>query len=541
MCEIAKKMPLRTVLIRPSNKTGSAYLSKWGFLPAPLGLLTLAGELMRIEGSTVKIIDMEGERMTLDETIERSVEYHPDIVGVTLHATAAHNNAGYIARGIKKMKPDTVLVAGGHHATFLPKEILRDGFDISVIGEGDETIFEIGNAVADGTTFDKIKGIVYKDGDKFIRTPPRSLIVDLDSLPLPPMELLDASKYTFKVFGNNDKVMCIETSRGCPYACDFCSVTPTWGNKWRNKSNDRIIEEMQTAKKFGYDWIFFTDDIFVVYPNVKHRREMFNRVLQEDLRTRWIVQMRADVTSKNPDLIELGAKAGMKISFLGVESGSEEILKKMHKGEFTPQSVDAVKILSRNGIIVLIGMMIGAPYERLRDIFTSIRFSKQLARAGADALQFSIYTPLPGTRVFDDAIRTESLFTLDWDRFDVLTPVMKTRVGPVIDQIAQFYGSYSFYIYKYLRGKLSSSKLDNEKEKLLDNAMHFIFKMMPSYISDFLSFPKFIMNTQKIYSKGKNLAQIRREKISELIETSNKIVYDLGYSKNPYFMIKESR
>jgi anaerobic magnesium-protoporphyrin IX monomethyl ester cyclase len=534
-------MVLRTVLIRPSNKTGSAYLSKWGFLPAPLGLLTLAGELMRIEGSTVKIIDMEGEKMTLDETIERSVEYRPDLVGITLHATAAHNNAGYIARGIKKMKPDTVLVAGGHHATFLPKEILRDGFDISVIGEGDETIFDIGNAVAEGTTFDRINGIVYKDGDKFIRTPPRSLIGDLDTLPLPPMELLDASKYTFKVFGNNDKVMCVETSRGCPYACDFCSVTPTWGNKWRNKSNDRIIEEMQMAKKFGYDWIFFTDDIFVVYPNVKHRREMFNRVLQEDLRTRWIVQMRADVTSKNPDLIELGAKAGMKISFLGVESGSEEILKKMHKGEFTPQSVDAVKILSRNGIIVLIGMMIGAPYERMRDIFTSIRFSKQLARAGADALQFSIYTPLPGTRVFDDAIKSESLFTLDWDRFDVLTPVMKTRVGPVIDQIAQLYGSYSFYIYKYLRGKFSSSKIDNDKEKLLDNAMQFILKMMPSYISDFLNFPKFIMNTQRIYSKGKNLAEISREKIAELVETSNKIVYDLGDSKNPYFMIKQSK
>ncbi len=534
-------MSLRTVLIRPSNKTGSAYLSKWGFLPAPLGLLTLAGELLRIEGSRVKIIDMEGDNMSMEETVKRAVEFRPDIVGITLHATAAHNNAGYIARKIKSLKGDTTLVAGGHHATFLPDEVLRDGFDISVLGEGDETIFDIGNAVADGGTFEGINGIVYKDGEKFVRTPPRSLISDLDSLPLPPMDLLEPSKYTFKVFGSDDKVMCIETSRGCPYACDFCSVTPTWGNKWRNKSNDRVMEEMNLAKKFGYDWIFFTDDIFIVYPNVKHRRELFNRVLQEDLRTRWIVQMRADVTGRNPDLIELGAKAGMKISFLGVESGSEEILKKMHKGEFTPQSIDAVSLLSKNGIIVLIGMMIGAPYERIKDIVTSLRFSRRLARAGADAIQFSIYTPLPGTRVFDDAIRSDSLFTLDWDRFDVLTPVMKTKVGPVIDQIAQFYGSYSFYIYKYLRGKITSLKPDAEKEKLLNNAQQFILKMMPSYIRDIVSFPKFLMNTRRIYSRGRDLAENSREKISELLKTSNRIVYDLGNSKNPYFMIKESK
>ncbi len=158
-------MALRAVLIRPSNKTGSAYLSKCGFLPAPLGLLALSGELQRIEGSSVKIIDMEVENVTLDETVKETIEFHPDLVGITLHATAAHNNAGYIARKIKEMKPDKVLVAGGHHATFLPKESLRNGFDISVLGEGDETIYEIGNAVKDGGDFSRINGIVYKKGE----------------------------------------------------------------------------------------------------------------------------------------------------------------------------------------------------------------------------------------------------------------------------------------------------------------------------------------------------------------------------------------
>ena len=106
-------MVFRAVFIRPSNRTGSAYLSKWGFLPAPLGLLALAGEIKRIKDSQVKIIDMEADSISLDDAIKMTVEYKPDLVGITLHATAAHNNAGYIARGIKKLKPDTVLVAGG--------------------------------------------------------------------------------------------------------------------------------------------------------------------------------------------------------------------------------------------------------------------------------------------------------------------------------------------------------------------------------------------------------------------------------------------
>ncbi|WP_393971921.1 cobalamin-dependent protein [Oxyplasma meridianum] len=95
-------MAVKALFIRPSNKTGSAYLSKWGFLPAPLGLLALAGEILRIHGSTVKIIDMEGERLSLDDVIQQAVDFKPHLVGITLHATAAHNNASYIAREIKK-------------------------------------------------------------------------------------------------------------------------------------------------------------------------------------------------------------------------------------------------------------------------------------------------------------------------------------------------------------------------------------------------------------------------------------------------------
>ena len=187
-------MSFRAVFVRPSNRTGSAYLSKWGFLPAPLGLLALAGEIKRIPDSEVKIIDMEADNISLEEAISQILEFEPDLVGITLHATAAHNNAGYIARGVKKAKPDTVLVAGGHHATFLPEELIEAGFDISVLGEGDETIYDIAMAIIENGSFNRINGIVFRDNGSIKRTMPRKLIQDLDTLPMPPLELLNPSK-----------------------------------------------------------------------------------------------------------------------------------------------------------------------------------------------------------------------------------------------------------------------------------------------------------------------------------------------------------
>ncbi|MBX8640057.1 MAG: B12-binding domain-containing radical SAM protein [Thermoplasmata archaeon] len=533
---------MRTVLIRPTNPSGSAYLTKWGFLPAPLGLLQLAGELQRLDNSSIRIIDMEAESMTVERVLDEISAFRPDMIGITIHATAAHGTSCEIARRVKQRFPDTVIVAGGHHATFLPNDLLREGFDIVVLGEGDFTFAEIASAVDAGTDLGLIPGIVYKAKGKFVRTGRRGLIEDLDTLAFPALELIDASKYTFSVFGKESRVLCLETSRGCPYACDFCSVTPTWGNKWRNKSNARIIEEMHNAEKFGYDWIFFTDDIFIVFPNTKQRALLFRSMMDNGFDFRWIVQMRADVTAKNPELIRKGAEAGMSVAFMGIESGSQEILRKMHKGIFTPQSVDAVRILSGNGVIVLCGMMIGAPYERLRDMITTVRFSNKLADAGADAVQFSIYTPLPGTRVFDDALRNGRLFTLDWDRYDVLTPVMKTKVHPAVVQLVQFYANYSFYVRKYLLSKMGRRAVHERKEKLVSDATRFIFEMMPEYIRDMTKFPAQLIRTSRLYASLARNAGIAKDAVAELMENSNSVIYlQKPGTANPYFRIKQEQ
>ncbi len=528
---------MKILLIKPLNPTGSGYTTKFGFLPTPLGLMDLAAEARIAGNHEVRIIDMEADNLNEDQILQTIFQWKPDIIGMTLHATAAHAFSQVLALDIKR-RYRPLIVAGGHQATFVPEQLLENGFDVIVLGEGDETFRDIIEAYEAGNTFENIPGIVFRNGNTNIRTKPRNLIEDLDRLPLPAFDLVDRTRYTFKIFGN-DSVATIETSRGCPYACDFCSVTPTWGNKWRNKSNDRIMEELRMVKKYGYKWVFFTDDIFIVYPNIKQRSELFDRMIEEDLDLKFITQIRADVTAKNPDIIEKAAKAGMTISFIGIESGSEETLKKMHKGIMTDSSINAVKVLEKNNIVTLGGMMLGAPYESLRDMLKTIKFSKILARAGIDAIQLSTYTPLPGTRIFLNALKNRQIFTFDWSRYDVLTPVMKTKVNPAIMQIVSAYGYYSFYIYKWLADKLRNVRAVGYKNDILTNAERFIMKMMPSYIADILKLPEQIIRTASLYRAGmRNKNYPGDDFVNQLIRDSDSIIYNETTLKNPYYKIK---
>jgi anaerobic magnesium-protoporphyrin IX monomethyl ester cyclase len=530
---------MRALFIRPNNPSGSGYLRSFGFLPTPLGLLQLAGDVLSVNGWEARIIDMEADNMTTDDVISAAISYDPDIVGITLHATASHNVAIQIAKGIKNQLNDTVLIAGGHHATFVPYQMLNDGFDLVVLGEGDDSMIKIAQELKEGNRdFSKIRGIVYKREGKVIRNPSAPLISDLDSLPEPALDLVNRKYYTFKVFGDDQYVACLETARGCPYACDFCSVTPTWGNKWRNKSNSRILREITKAKELGYNWIFFVDDIFIVWPNRSQRSALFRQMIEGKNAINFIAQMRADVTARNPELIKLASDAGLRLAFLGIESGSQEMLKKMHKGLAVSDSVKAVKTLHENGVIVLVGLMLGAPYETLKDMRATIRLSRKLADVGADAVQFSIYTPLPGTRIFVDSLKNSSLFTLNWDQYDILTPVVKTKVNPALIQFIAVYANHSFYIYKYLKGKLrlSNLKIPDRKMKFLKNGEKYLWKKLPYFMKGtFIDLPLSAMKTLRMYFRK---SKIPDDVIQSLIMQSSGIVYLDQGDKNRYYKIK---
>jgi anaerobic magnesium-protoporphyrin IX monomethyl ester cyclase len=522
----------------PKVKFYRGYEDSFGATPIPYGLLQLAGDLLTIDGMHVKVIDQEATLISNDDILDIAISFNPDIVGISLHASAGYGNAVRIAKMIKEHVPNSVIIAGGHHATFVPFQLLREGFDVVVRGEGDETIIELAKAIQDDLDFKRVKGIVFKDKDgKLVETEPRPLIQDLDKLPLPAFHLIDRDKYRIRIFDENGYFAAMETARGCPYACDFCSVTPTWGYRWRNKSNKRILEELRIIKKLGYNWVFFVDDIFIVWPNIRQRISLFKQMINEELKINFIAQMRVDVTANNPEVIKLAAEAGLRVAFLGVESGSEKVIKEMHKGIRPDQALEAVKILDNNGVVVFIGMILGAPYETLKDMIATIRYAYRLSDHGADGVQFSIYTPLPGTRIFDKLLREGKIYTLDWDYYDLLRPVMVTKVNPILIQILALIANHSFYIRKFIKSKLTRKKIPGKKKELIINGERFLIRSFPKFIWNTIKFPKSLFETYLLIRKWKKTG-LPKDFVDELLYYLNKIVYLEINDKNPYFNIK---
>ena len=517
-------MRLKVVLLRPSHRTGSLFLKKLGFLPVPIGLLQLAGELLRSGNNTVSVIDMEADSKTIDEVVTELVASSPDIVGITLHATAAHNTAVQIVRKTKKIAPGIKFVAGGHHATFMAEELIRRGFDIVVLGEGDQTIAEIAEALGKGEGLGSVRGIVYGSPGEITRTAKRGLIGNLDSLSIPALDLVEPSKYRLETFGSGEFVICLETSRGCPYACEFCSVTPVWGNRWRCKSNKRILEELELAERLGYSWVFFTDDVFFAEPVIKERKALFEEIIRRGMKLRWIVQTRPDAVVRHPDVVELASRAGMRMAAIGVESGSRETLRKMRKGLRPSTSQKAVEILDRNGVLTLCSMMLGAPYETVGDILKTIRFGSRLVNSGADLIQFTVYTPFPGTAAFYESSKNGSLVTKDWERFDILTPVMKTKVNPSVIQLLQSFGVYFFQVKSYIRFKMKKKNMKGEKANLLEEATGYVLGKMLVYLADLLKLPARMRETSRLFADARR-NQTESETFNSSSSTENSLIY----------------
>ena len=523
------------VLIKPRTRWGSGYRVYFGVSFVPLGLLQLAGDIRETGNHRIKILDLDVEDLPFQRVID--IASKSDLVGINLTATAAHNSAVKIAEGIKSQSSDTVVIAGGHHATFVPEELLTSGFDVVVLGEADYTVMELMEALEGKKQLRDVRGLAYKDREGVVRrTPPRPLIKNLDDLPLPAYDLIDREKYRIEPFGRGSYAASIETMRGCPYACEFCSVTPMWGHTWRMKSNARILREIELVKKLGYNWVFFVDDDFIIPSNIKAREDLFNKMEESGLTINFITQLRVDIVANNPGIVKRAAEVGMRVAFLGVESGDDETLKKMHKGTKTSLAERAVEILHKNGVLVFIGMILGSPYDTIRKALKSIRFAYKLSDLGADVAQFTIYTPIPGTRAFVKALREGKILTLNWEYYDMLHPVMRTSINPIILQILQTFASYTFYIRKWIKGKFSKREIPKKKLELLKLSEKYIIKRIPFYIKQiFLNNPKTLT---EVYRIAKRREYIPVEKAKKLIVSTMAPVYaDSRKIRLAYFKI----
>jgi len=394
---------MKVLLINPWQDTG--------YPQPPLGLAMIAAVLEK-NGYHIKVLDAPALKLTENSILRGIVKEKPDIIGITA-MTPTMNSAINMARQIKEMNNDVIIVLGGAHVTLFPEETLQrvPEVDIVVRGEGEQTMFELVKTLENGDSINsQVLGVTYREKKCIRSSPARPFNSDLDSLPFPAFHLLPMTRYRLHPpHGRRMPSIPIITSRGCPYRCIYCSKS-VFGGKYRANSPTYVVDEIEhLMEKFNVREIAFYDDVFTL--DKKRVFAICEELGRRRIEIPWTCETRVNLVNK--DLVEKMKKAGCYMIAYGVESGTQEILNNLKKDITLEQATRAFELTHKIGIQTIAYFMIGSPGETPKKIEETIKFAKKL---DSDFVQFSITTPFPGTELFNLAIK-EGIVSKDWDDY----------------------------------------------------------------------------------------------------------------------------
>ena len=404
------------VLINPYDE--NALKNALGFITPPLNLMYLASSLEK-ESYNVKIVDDDLLQSGYDKVSKMVEKINPQLVGLTATTSTIKSAMKYVDL-VKDLLPDSLTVLGGSHVTFMPLETLKssENLDAVVMGEGEETIVDFANHSYHGKNdLEDVNGIVYRDleSGNLKTTQKRPLIKDLDSLPFPARHLVPFDSYG----ASQEQTGGIITSRGCVYSCNYCSSSLIMGKKFRSRSPENVLDEIEElTNKYNINDIGFMDDTFML--NKRRADDIANEIKARDVDISYVASSRVDRVDS--DLLQNLKSSGLKTIYYGVESGSQRILDLMKKGITLKQAENAVKAAKNAGLDVLTSFILGYPGETEDDINKTIDFSTKL---DSDYCQYSILTPFPGTPIYNELIEKDLIDNEDWHEYTVLKSVLK--------------------------------------------------------------------------------------------------------------------
>jgi len=417
-------MKTNITFVTPPSK-----ILKLGFLSyqQPINLAYLAAAVAKA-GFEAQIWDYGIDEFTENEFVNRIKVFGPKVIGFhckTFNIMQGH----YLAGIVKKYFPEIMTVVGGPHSSALPEKTLNEfpDFDALVIGEGEATIVNLCENVSKRSSLDDVKGLIFRKGGNLVRTPPRELIEDLDTLQYPARDLLSVNVrnryHTTKGISNlNHNVTEIFTSRGCAGKCTFCAVNVAYGNRVRFRSVDNVLGEVEEClHKFNYNHIIFQDDTLTLRQGRVH--ELLKGFRKIGLKS-WSCDSRVNTVSK--ELLRDMALSGCKKISFGIESGSEKILRLIKKNITVEQVKNAVSWAKSAGIhLVECPFIIGShPDETYEDIKLTWKLIREIK---PDILAVSTIVPYPGTELYTLMKDGGYLTTENWEDFQGIGTKFKWR------------------------------------------------------------------------------------------------------------------
>ncbi|MCX5704273.1 MAG: radical SAM protein, partial [Candidatus Omnitrophica bacterium] len=354
--------------------------------------------------------------LEFEEIAKRIKENGIKLVGITVPFSISHWSAQKAASVIKSIDRNIITVLGGHHVTVRPQEVvLNKDVDYIVIGEGEYTMLELADALEHGNSagLERIEGIGYKINGKPVINPSRKPIQDLDSLPFPARHLLNLENYFSAVEAGQSsrgdylpagkKWATVITSRGCPYECVFCAISLTMGRKWRPRSAENVVKEIEELiNKYGIRHLTIEDDNMTL--DVARAKEICDMIIRKKLGITWCMPNGVRADALGEDLIKKMKASGCTEVFVAPESGDQEVVNNIIKKRMDLKKVEeAVRLFNKYGINVNAVFVIGCIGETKENIRQSISFARKLIRLGAKGVCANIATPYYGTELYRQA------------------------------------------------------------------------------------------------------------------------------------------
>jgi radical SAM superfamily enzyme YgiQ (UPF0313 family) len=396
----------RIILVNPPVL---AVLEPWYDSPkfVRTALACLAGYLRAHSDWEVKCLDAKFDGKNFDQTVSEIIAWNPTIVGLTAF-TNEIKPAAYLAGLIKKANPNIITVCGGAHLTAIPEQTLTEfpTFDIGVIGEGEETLLELCDAISSGRDLREVAGLIFRPAaGEILKTRARHRILDQEALPMPAWDLLPAASEYY-----------IQSIRGCPFNCYFCMNHN--GKVARKRAVDQVIEEMKwLIESFEAKRISFGDELFSV--DMARTEELLDAMIANRIGQSVSWDIQTHVAYVNDNLLSKMKAANLDKIEMGVESGDEITLKRMGKGTNEKMIVNAFKMAHKNGLKTGAFFIIGQPNETHKTIWNSLRLAIKI---NPTEPIFGTMVPYPGTEISRMAAAGEGgykLLTTDWDRYSI--------------------------------------------------------------------------------------------------------------------------
>ena len=344
----------------------------------------------------------------------------------------------------------SIVIVSSSDATDHFEQYLEEGADFVILGEAEHTLQELINALnLPEPDFLSIAGLAFRQKEAMIKTTKRNVLRNLDELPFPAWDLIDLDSYR-KTWLRHKGYFSLNmaTTRGCPFKCNWCAK-PIYGNRYNSRSPQNVVEELKMLKqRFGFDHIWFCDDIFGLKPGWVE--EFANLVEGEQLKFRFKIQARADLLLQEDYIRDL-ARAGCDNIWMGAESGSQKILDAMDKGTRVEQIFQATHLLKDNGIHPSFFIQFGYPGETREDIIKTIDMINQLLPY---EIGISVSYPLPGT-AFYEKVKAELREKSNWTDSDELALMFRNTYAPA------FYKQLHRYVHKSYRKHLALEAIKN--------------------------------------------------------------------------------